>query len=754
MTALARRTFLAGGAGIAVAFAFPLGRASAQTAPNGASGSSRAETNPAGGPQLPNTVDAWLRIASDGGVTVKFGKVELGTGIATAISQIVADELDVPVDAVRVTDADTADTPDQGYTAGSASLSAGAIPVRQAAAAARLALLALAAARFQVDAAGLDTADGYVTVRDDRRRVSYGELAAGARLDQTFGKTTVVKSPDAYRVVGHSIRRVDLPGKIDGSYRYLQNLRIPGMLHGRVIRPNAVGATLASVDDAGIAGIPGARVIRRDNFLGVVAPTEWGAIRAMRRVRATWTGGGIPLAPDLADAVRSVPAVSEKAIVDTGDLSGLGAGALSATYVWPYQTHGSIGPSCAVADVRADGATVWSSTQGVFFLRGALAGLLGLAPAAVRVRYVEGAGCYGHNGSDDCAADAALLSQAAGAPVRVQWMRDQEHGWDPKGPAMVMSHRAALDASRGRIAAWQSDVWSPSHSTRPQGEAGNLLAGKLIHAATPKLTFVGGDRDAKIDYAVPAYRVTMHNLQDGVLHSSAMRGLGGTQNTFANESFFDELAHAAAADPVAFRLAHLAGDQRALDVLQRVAALAAWTPRTAPHAPRRTGTLRGRGVAFVHYENTEAYVAAIADVTVDTATGAVRVERIAIAHDCGLVINPDGLRNQIEGNAIQALSRTLKERVTYDRNRVTSIDWRTYPIVRFSEVPAIEIALIDRPHEAVKGAGEATTTVIAPAVGNAIFDATGIRLREVPFTPSRVAAALHEVGDLVGTEAG
>jgi CO/xanthine dehydrogenase Mo-binding subunit len=743
VTAVARRSFLAGGAGIAVAFAFPLGRAAAQTAPNGTSGASRAETNPTGGSQLPTTVDAWLTIARDGRVTVKFGKVELGTGIATAISQIVADELDVPVGAVRVNDADTADTPDQGYTAGSASLSAGAIPVRQAAAEARLALLALAAARFQVDPAGLDTADGYVTVRSDRRRVSYGDLAGGAAIDRTIGKTTVVKSPDDYRVVGRSVRRVDLPGKLDGTYRYLQNLRVPGMLHGRVIRPSAVGATLTAVDDSGLAGIPGARVVRRDAFLGVVAPTEWDAIRAMRGIRATWSGGGIPVAPDLAAAVRSMPVVSEKAIVDTGDLSALGAGAVSATYVWPYQTHGSIGPSCAVADVRADGATVWSSTQGVFFLRGALAGLLGLAPAAVRVRYVEGAGCYGHNGSDDCAADAALLSQAAGAPVRVQWMRDQEHGWDPKGPAMVMSHRAALDVTRSRVAMWASDVWSPSHSTRPQNEAGNLLAGKLIHAPAPKLTFVGGDRDAKIDYAVPAYRVTMHNLQDGVLHASAMRGLGGTQNTFANESFFDELAHAAGADPVAFRLAHLAADARAVAVLQRVAALAAWTPRSnVPHARPRTGTMRGRGVAFVHYENTEAYVAAIADVTVDAASGTVRVERIAIAHDCGLIVNPDGLRNQIEGNAIQALSRTLKERVTYDRTHVTSIDWRTYPILRFREVPAVEIALIDRPHEAVKGAGEATTTVIAPAVGNAIFDATGIRLREVPFTPDRVAAAL------------
>ena len=742
---VARRAFLARSGSLVVAFTLPLAaRALAQTAPTKPAGPSASETNPVTGPHLPDGVDAWLAVSRDGTVSVKFGKVELGTGIATAIAQIVADELDVPFAHVRVDDADTADTPDQGYTAGSASLSAGAIPVRQAAAEARLALIALAAASFGVDATQLATADGYVVVRSDGRKAAYGELVGGKALDRTIDKATPVKSPDAYRVVGRSLPRVDIPGKVDGRYRYLHNVRVPGMLHGRVIRPASPGATLASVDDSGLAGIRGARIVRRGAFLGVVAPGEWDAIRAMRAVKAIWSGGGLPLFPDVAAAVKSVAVVSEKAIVDTGDVSTLGSDALTATYTWPYQTHGSIGPSCALADVRAGKATVWSSTQGVFFLRGALAGLLGFAAPDVRVRYVEGSGCYGHNGADDCAADAALLSQAAGAPVRVQYTRDQEQAWDPKGPAMVMTHTAALDADKARVAAWKSDVWSPSHSTRPQGEAGNLLAGKLVGSPAPKLTFVGGDRDAKIDYTVANYRVTMHNLQDGVLHSSAMRGLGGTQNTFANESFFDELAHAAGADPLAFRLAHVATDPRAVELLQRVATLGAWQARTA--VPVRAGTSgvhRGRGLAFVHYENTEAYVAAIADVSVDAATGAVHVERIAIAHDCGLIVNPDGLRNQIEGNAIQALSRTLKEHVTYDRSRVTSIDWKTYPIVRFSEIPVVEIALIDRPHEPIKGAGEATTTVIAPAIGNAIFAATGVRLRDVPFTPDRVAAALR-----------
>ena len=742
MTPLARRAFLARTGTLVVGFTLPGLRALAQTPPTKPAGPSASETNPVTGPHLPDNVDAWLTVAHDGTVTVKFGKVELGTGISTAIAQIVADELDVAVEHVRVADADTSGTPDQGYTAGSASLSAGAIPVRQAAAEARLALLALGATHFAVDAAQLHTADGVVGVRGDARTVGYGDLLAGKTIDRTIDAAVAVKSPDAYRVVGRSVQRVDLPGKVYGNYAYLQNVRVPGMLHGRVIRPATVGASLVSVDESGLARLPGVRVVKRDAFLGVVAPTEWGAVQAMRAIKATWTGGGLPAAADLATAVRSVAVVSEKTIADTGDVTSLGSDALTATYVWPYQTHGSIGPSCAVADVRDGRATVWSSTQGVFFLRGAIAQLLELPAASVRVRYVEGSGCYGHNGADDCAADAALLSQVAGAPVRVQYMRDQEHAWDPKGAAMVITHVAALDAARARVAAWRSDVWSPSHSTRPQGEVGNLLTGKLINAPPPKLTFVGGDRDAKIDYHVPNYRVTMHNLQDGVLHSSAMRGLGGTQNTFANESFFDELAHAAGADPLAFRLTHMASDQRALDVLQRVAALASWQPRPAG-ARARSGTLHGRGIAFVRYENTEAYVAAVADVAVNATTGAVRVSRIAIAHDCGLIVNPDGLRNQIEGNSIQALSRTLKERVTYDRTHVTSIDWKTYPILRFSEVPTVEIALIDRPHEPIKGAGEASTTVIAPAVGNAIFDATGVRLREVPFSPDRVLAALH-----------
>jgi len=740
---VARKKFLAQAGGIVVAFSMPAA-AFAQPSPTKPAGPSVPETNPVGGTGLPSNVDGWLAIDRAGIVTVHFGKVELGTGIATAIAQIVADELDVPFASITVKDADTSDTPDQGYTAGSASLSAGAIPVRQAAAEARLAVLDLAAAHFGVPADKLVTADGAVTVRGEKRHATYADLLAGQPLRRSIAKATKVKDPDDYRVVGKSIPRVDLPGKVFGSYVYLQNLRIPGMLHGRVIRPAPIGATIASVDEASIAHLKGVRIVRRDAFLGVVAPSEWTAIQAMRRLKVTWTGGGLEPVTDLATAVKAVPMLSERAIVNTGDVSTLGSNAISASYLWPYQTHGSIGPSCGVADVRKEKATLWSSTQGIFFLRSAVATLLALPNSAVEVKYVEGSGCYGHNGSDDATADAALLSQAVGAPVRVQWMRDQEHGWDPKGPAMVVSHSAALDAAQQKIAAWRTDVWSPSHSTRPQGDVGNLLDGKLTNAPEAKVTFVGGDRDAKVNYAIPNYRVTVHNLKDGILHSSAMRGLGGTQNTFANESFMDELATAAKADPLAFRRAHLANDARALDLLAAIEKLGAWQARpAATNIDRNAAMAHGRGLSFVRYENTEAYVACIADVLVDRKTGNVRVERLAIAYDCGLIVNPNGLRNQIEGNAIQAMSRTLKESVAFNISGVTSLDWHSYPIARFSDVPEITIALIDRPHEPILGAGEATTTVIAPAIGNAIHDATGVRLREVPFTPDRVNAALR-----------
>jgi nicotinate dehydrogenase subunit B len=737
-----RAAFLQKTGSLVVAFALPLSARGAFAQSSSGAAGAPTETGPSStGAQF---VDAFIAIDHDSHVTVKFGKVDIGTGIATAIRQIVADELDVLFTQVSAPDPRTIGFPDQGYTAGSASLSQGAVPVRQAAAEARAIILELAAAHFRVAPEILRTAHGIVSA-SGHGQITYGDLVVGHVLHRTITETTKIKSPDAYTIVGKAVPRDDVPPKVFGSFTYVQNLRVPGMLHGRVVRPSAVGATIADIDASAVAH--GVQVVRQgDAFLGVVAPTEWGAIQAMRALKVTWSGGGIPQANAvLADAVRSTPVVSTAAVVTQGDVGSLSTspGGLEATYIWPYQTHASIGPSCGVADVHADRATIWSATQGIYPLRGSIAQLLGLPSDAVEVRFVEGAGCYGHNGADDVCADAALLSQRVGKPVRVQWMRDQEHGWDPKGPAVVLAQQARLDGANAQIAAWTTEVWSPSHDARPAGAAGDLLAGRLSGAKPGPQLFIGGDRDAKTTYQVPNYRVTVHNLVDGILHSSSMRGLGATQNTFANESFMDELAHAAGAGPLAFRRRYLVNDPRSLELLDALEALASWHDvPAAQNVDPRAAKLHGRGLAFIHYEYTEAYAAVVADVTVTRATGAVRVTKLAVAHDCGIVVNPDGLRNQIEGNAIQATSRATMEQVTYDAQRVTSIDWRTYPILRFGAIPAVTITLLNRIHARINGAGEATTTVIAPAINNAIFDATGVRLRQAPFTPDRVLAGL------------
>ena len=437
---------------------------------------------------------------------------------------------------------------------------------------------------------------------------------------------------------------------------------------------------------------------------------------------------------ELHDALAKIPA-TDRAVTDSGDVPAAIARAaktVHARYTWPYQMHASIGASCGVADVKQDSATIWSSTQGAHTLKSAIAELLGMPAAGVHVIWTEGSGCYGHNGSDDAAADAALMSQAVGQPVRVQWSRADEHGWEPKGVAMVMEITGGLDAS-GKIVGWDYAVWTPTHSSRPGAQAGgsaNLLAAQLAGATPSGRGSVGGDRNARHTYDIPNTRVVSHSLQSSPLRTSSFRGLGSPQNSFANESFMDELAIAANADPVDFRLRHLT-DPRAD---RGRSGSGASREMDGTHEARRGGSATtGRGVAFVQYEGTEAYVAAIVDVEVDVAQRSVRVTRAYVAHDCGLIINPDGLRNQIEGNVIQGISRTLKEAVKFDRGRVTSVDWRSYPILSFAEVPdSIEIELIDHPELPSVGAGEAATSPIPAAIANAIYDATGKRLRDVP----------------------
>jgi len=690
---------------------------------------------------LPTRLDSWITIDRAGQVTAYVGKVELGTGVETALAQIVAEELDVAVESVSVVQGQTGITPNQGFTAGSQTLQSGSPPLRKAAAYARLILLSAAGKRLNAPVGSLAAHDGIVSASGTDRTITYGELVNENLFDREIDQNVPLKKPSQFRYVGKAVGRVDIPAKVFGTFAYVQDMKMAGVWHGRVIRPAAVGAHLERVDRSSIADIPDIRIVQERDFLAVAGPDAWATIRAARALKTSWSGGALPAFDRLYTDMTTGP-TTEDVIAKKGDVDrALAADAhlLNATYMWPFQSHGSIGPSSAVADVRPDRATIWAATQGVYALRGAIAKLLKLSEDAVRVVYVEAAGCYGHNGADDAAADAALVSQAIGKPVRVQWSLADELGWDPKGPAMVMELRGVLGAG-GKVAGWSYEVWTPTHVNRAVGRPGNLLAAQLAGLQATEGWAGGGDRNARSNYTFANERVVVHWKPTSALRQSALRSLGGAQNTFANESFMDELAFAAGADPVAFRLAHL-DDPRGRAVLEAVARRANWQSSKAARSATDGATVTGRGVAFARYDNESAYVAAVADCELVPSTGAVRVREIYIAHDCGQIINPDGLRNQIEGNAIQATSRSLKEEVRYDRERVTSIDWESYPILRFPEIPDVHIELIDRPDEPPLGAGEPTTIVMAPAIANAIFAAGGIRVRRVPFTPERVRAA-------------
>ena len=684
-------------------------------------------------------LDSWLVVAADDSVTVYCGKVELGTGVSTALRQVVAEELDAPFERIAWVQGDSDRTVDQGSTVGSQSVKRGGAQLRQAAAEARAALLELAATKLGEPVESLVVARGVISVRGGTKSVTFAELIGGRRFERTVSGTAKTKSPSDYMVVGKPVQRVELPAKMTGRHTYVHDVRVDGALHGRVVRPASIGAKLLAVDDRALRDIPGARVVRKGDWLAVVAPREDDAIRAARALEPTWgSSETLPPMSELYDTLVKIPA-TDRVIADAAGVAGSIAGAAktaTARYTWPFQMHGSIGASCAVADVKPGAATIWSSTQGAHALKAALATLLGMSADAVHVIWTEGSGCYGHNGSDDAAADAALLSQAVGKPVRVQWSRADEHGWEPKGVAMVMNVSAGLD-SAGKIIGWDYAVWTPTHSSRPGGGpsgAANFVAAALTGSTPASRPSLGGDRNSRHTYSIPNTRVVAHLLQSAPLRTSSFRGLGSPQNSFANESFMDELAFAAGADPVEFRVRHLT-DPRAIAVVRAVARLAKWEPRVSnsKNASIRSGPSHGRGVAFVQYEGTEAYVAAIVDVDVDPGAHTVHVTRAYVAHDCGLIVNPDGLRNQVEGNVIQGISRTLKEAVVFDRSRVTSVDWRSYPIVTFAEVPeSIEIELIDHPELPSVGAGEAATSPIPGAIANAIFDATGKRLRDVP----------------------
>ncbi len=708
-----------------------------------ASGSVRAEA--AWGSRPTSQLDDWLAIEADGGITAFSGKVELGTGILTALAQIVAEELELPLERVHLVMGDTARTPNEGYTAGSMTINTSGTALRQAAAEARRALLEMAAAELDATIDELAVSNGVISViHDPQRKTTYAELMGGKIFNREIPEDVPVKRPGQYRIVGTSTPRLDLPSKVTGNPSFVQDIRLPGMLHARLVRPPSMHARLIRMDTASVKDVPGlVKVVQHGNFIGVVAEREEQAILAAGKLKVEWDEKPtLPPMQDLYAHLRTIPTLDQPLTDDENVEAALNQAArrLHATYYQPYHAHASIGPSCAVADVRADQVTIWSSTPGPYPLRGALAQLLDVPEEEVRLIHVEGAGSYGQNGSDDATADAAILSQAVGRPVRLQWSREEEFIWEPKAPAMVMEIHAGLDA-QGNVVAWDYHAWSPTHVSRPR-MAEQLLTAQLLsgQAAPPPRFSFGAERNARTNYSFPRQRVTIHWLEDSPLRGSSFRSLGGAENTFANESFMDELAAAIQVDPLEFRLRYLA-EPRLREVLMAAAEKAGWQPRPSP-GPRQKGWAEGRGLAFARYENDQAIVACIAFVAVDNESGTVRVKRIVVAHDCGLIINPDGVRNQIEGSVIQSLSRALKEEVKFDQWRVTSVDWETYPILKFSEVPEVEIVLINRPDQPALGAGEPSHVTTAAAVANAIFDATGARVRQIPFTPERIKMAL------------
>ena len=729
---LSRRDLLKAGGALVVTFAFAGVRAERLGA----------QAPPAGKPLDPGEVDSFIAIHADGTATVYSGKVDVGTGLRIAVAQMAAEELGLPATRVSVVDGDTGICPDQGGTGGSNGLTRGGTEVRQAAASARQALLAMAAQQLNRPASDLVIADGRIQPSTGGTGVSFAELIGGRRIAATVDPKAPLRRPVEYTQVGKAYARPDVPAKCTAKHEYVHDVKVPAMLHARVIRPVTVGATLTSVDESSIAGIPDARVVRVGNFLAVVAPREWAAVRAASSLKATWTSAqNLPPSAELAQWSRTTMVERDQVVVTVGDAKAampLAAKTFAGSYYWPMQAHASLGPSCAVADVKADGTTtVWSASQGTHGLRQNLAKIFSLPLEKFRVVFAEGSGSYGTNGGDYAAADAVLISKTIGRPVRVQWSRADEHGWAPKGPAQLLDLRAGVNAA-GHITAWEAEMWLPAN--RPGTRA--FLAADAAGLAQENGRNAGLlSQNGDPAYAADNVSVVVHQLRDYPLPISNIRAPGKIANVFAVEAMTDEIAAGLGVDPVQFRLDRLK-DPRAIEAIRRAAEAFKWQARPAGARARRGSALVGQGFAYARYKQNENYVAMAMEVAVDPNSGAIEVRRVVCAHDCGLIVNPDALRNQVEGCIVQTLSRTLHEEATFDRARVTSVDWAGYPVLRFPEAPSVEVVLIDRPNEPLLGAGEAATAPVPAAVANAVFDATGVRLRTVPFTRVRVRAAL------------
>ncbi|HSF14681.1 MAG TPA: molybdopterin cofactor-binding domain-containing protein [Vicinamibacteria bacterium] len=716
-------------------------------------------------------LDSWLAVDADGRVTVLTGKCELGQGLATAQMQLVAEELVVPLDRITLIQCDTERTPDQGTTSGSQShpTNFNDRNLAQAAATAREALLRMAAERLEVPLQELQIDNGVIRSRTGGKSARYGELVGGKTFQLPLDSGARRRPPSDWRVMGTPAPRAELPDLATSRFEFVHNVRVPGMLHGRVVRPPSVGAKLSSVNEESVEDVPGlVKVVVKNDFVGVVAEKPWQAIQAAEKLSCEWSAGPALVSQnDFYEHLRHQEPRSDRLVVDSKDVDATlerAASIVSATYRHPYQMHGSVGSSCAVADVKDGKVTLWSASQAVHHLKLTAAMLLGVSPEDVRVIFKMGSGCYGLNGADTVSYDAALLSQAVGRPVRVQLSRQDEMAWENYGYAYVIDQRLGLD-SEGKVIAWDYEAWFPTLGSRPRtGTPGNVVTGFLAGFEPAAVTEPSPAEDPGSfnngSNAAPSYvagcvsgscggtgtikseRVLTHNVRS-MFFTGPLRSPSRLQNTFAHESILDEAAAQAGMDPVAYRLEHLS-DSRLIEVLKAVAEKANWDPRPSPRRDlTKRGVASGRGIACVLYEGDNGYCALFANVDVNQDTGEVLVKRLVAGVDCGPISNPDGLRNQVEGGTLQGVSRALLEEVNWDEKKVTSVDWGTYQSLPLGfDVPEVETVLIDRRDVEAMGAGETTITLAAAAIGNAIFDATGTRIREVPFTRERVKAAL------------
>lgn len=702
-------------------------------------------------------IDSWIRVDKDETITIFTGKVEIGQDIKTAVAMIGAEELDVSMKRIMVVSGDTARTPDEGYTAGSMSMETTGNAIRNAAAEARQILINQAREKLEAPDQDLIVTDGTVTDPSTGRSITYWDLFGGKKFECNVMEIGKLKNPEDYKIVGQAINRLDIMSKVTGESFFIQDMELEGMVHARIIRPPDYESRLVSLPEDIVDQIQGViKVVRDGSFLGVIAEREEQAVEAAKLIKknAIWkTGAGLPSQSTLFEDLKKQPSqpfliVKGRTVEDPVppiEIPENAFSTLSATYYRPYQMHASLGPSASVAYIADDKLTVWSHSQGPFFLRSAIAHVLGMNNDDVRVIHVDGPGCYGHNGADDAAMDAALLARAIpGRPVSLKWMRDDENAWEPYGPAMIMELQASID-EKGHIIDWNYDIFSQNDMGRPHpdrdGGSGLLASWHLEKPFEPqkmpsgKTPMFGSSRNADPLYAFPKQRVVNHSLAGGPLRTSAHRGLGSYANVFAIESFMDELAHAAEMDPIEFRLNHLT-DERARAVIEAVAELSQWEARG------EGGKDTGKGLGFIRYKNNQSYVAVVVDLTVNRKEGLISLEKAFIVADAGQLVNPDGVSSQLEGAFLQSASWTLKEQVSFDEHGITSLDWHSYPILRFHNAPKVEIMLLNRPGQPYMGVGEGAMGPIPAAISNAVFHATGIRLRRIPFTPVSFKDAL------------